>query len=303
MTEDFVPPEGFLLDNLFSATSTRSRKQKQRRRLPAHLDPKTPSFMDLPRSKRRDAAASMGWRIRSDVDGSGVFTSHQILPGSRDMPNKDGTQASHWADFYFMSSQPLRAGIFYNAYAQTVPMHVAERIADMAEEAIESRLSPEDQARDQIRSFSRKTRHGREMVFAPHPILESLGRQTRDGAQAQWLNEHWPQLSTLVEARPHANIKLDYNYGIGLEMLVAKQTLDVVTIPEVIADFRARGEVAYTDDALDLAEFLPAIETLLRVKLWRWQAADARARGEAPPDITDPDVLHAFGFESQPIRM
>lgn len=299
----FVPPPGFVVDPLFSGLALDGRAGKHKRRF-ARKPPRP--FMELPLRKRRDLTASLRWRIRSDPDGQGVFTTHQILPGSRAW-REHGTDEgaiSHWADFLFVSDRHLSHGLFYNAYAHTVAMDAATQIVRAAEVAVQERLDkhgiPISQAQPIVYSKPMPD-GGAEMIWSPAPTLAALDGLTLDGAKAQWLREHWDSLHTLAQVRPTMQVKRDYCYGVGLEMVVDQSRVDVYTIPDIIADFRAGGEVSQTGPVANLVSHRALIEALLKVDLWHFDATQARATGQPKPDIDD-DVRQAFNYRSQARR-
>lgn len=300
MSDDFTPPEGFTASDFLSRSRLRPSQKRRLRRKEDTV------FMAQPRRVRRNKAVSLGNRIKCDRAGLGVFTSHQILPGAPEWPQEEGAPLCHWADFLFLSARPKREGIYFNAFAQTVPMVVAEKIKDMAEEAVAARLTPEDKEASKLRSFTKKLpgkNGGTEMVFAPHRALPSLGGLTVEGAQAAWLRDNWDKVATLVQVRPEALIKTDYCAGVGLEMIVAKSRLDIFIIKDIITEFLARGEAQYVDPPVDLVEYLPQIHALLESILWRWEAMQARSEGKEDPPLPGGDALRVYDFESAPIRM
>lgn len=302
--DTFQPPEGFTEDSLFSRRADKPVPRWLKRRRKYRHQQKNVVFEKLPRPYRRAKAVSLRWQIRTDPNGQGVYTTHDILPGSRDWPaHEDGTLApSYWADLYFMSARPIREGRFYNAVATSVVMVAVREIEDLAEAAIKAQLSEEDREASRLRAFSRPSKSGSEMIFATRVGLSSLGGLTRQGAQAQWLRDRWDQLATLVEVRPSAEFLPDYAYGIGLNLVSDQATVDTRTLPAIVQQFLARGEVAYTDEPVDLVLYLDAIRGLLGTILWRWDAHQARAEGREPEEPDE--ALHPyFHFESKPIRL
>lgn len=289
--DDFIPPEGFQ-----SFESMRSRRSKRRRRHDR------PVFDDLPKHHRRSQAVSIGWRIKTDPNGRGVFLTHDYLPGSLDWPVSEGGQV-HWADIFFLSAAGARTGIIYNATIHTLVMRLAETIEEKVEEAVDAMLSDEDRVKSQTRMFLRKIpgKSLSETLFAPRQALASLGGLTLEGGRAKWLREHWDQLASLATLGESAKILPGYTYGTGLSLTTAQSNLTAQAVVEAITDFRARGEQEY-DIPVDFETQRKSVEAMLRGKLWRWDCSQATVEGkEAPPAPQDDDMI--IGYESNAIRV
>lgn len=304
MTQDtFQPPEGFVEDTFWYGGGGTPRWLKKSRKF-AHQK-KRPTFLELDRKTRRNLAVSMRWRIRTDPNGAGVFHTHDYLPGSKEWPgDSSGQWAPHaWADFYFMSAKPISQGLFYNVYAKTSLEAAAEAIEEMAEEAVKAQMSEADRKATRLRSFSKENPGGGStMVFAPDVGAESLGGLTRQGAQAKWLRERWEELHTLVQIKPKAEIEKDYQYGVGLHMIVPQISVDTRTIPEIIEQFIARGEVAYEDPAFDLSAHIDVLRLRLGATMWRWDNVQARAEGREMEEPAE-ELWPYFDTQSNAIRI
>lgn len=286
MTEEFQPPEGFSEDDLFSGKLTRSAKL---RRKYAHQRNRKVPFMTLPRRVRAKKAASLRWKIKSDRNGLGVFTSHQYVPGSVDYPLEPGEKGAGWVDFYCMSSKPLRAGIFYNGYARTILMEAIDTIEKISKDAAEALLNDSEKVQNELRAFTSKPdKMGLiEMIFAPSPTFDVLGGMTARGFSGQWLLDHLDDVPNLVSIRPHARLMTDYVYGIGLEMLVASPGITVESLAQEIQKFWQRGEIEYEDEPVDLTPYLPEIRASLEATAWSMLRMDAKAR-----NLPDPTPAH-----------
>lgn len=304
---DFTPPEGFTqeddpwssLDLSEALLSGAVRRRLKRRRRQAFVP-----FQDRPRSQRRSETASVGWRIRNDPNGKGVFTTSVILPGSREYPlyNDQGErELNFWASFLFRSTQPLRAGVFYNATVTSVIQVAVETILEMAEEAVEANMTPEDAKRSRRTVFQKKTKHGTEMILAPEQPLESLGGLTESGAQAQWVREHWDRFTTLVAVHPKVEFVPGYENGFGLNLVTDLATVDTETIPTIVARFQQRGEIEHTDAAVDLTPHIPTIHRLLETHLWSWDGEEAKARGQEKPEPSL-SVQQLYHYRSHGLR-
>lgn len=284
-----APPEGFVEFGLARSRASKRRRPRQHK-----------VFDDLPLSARRNRAVALGWRIRCDRNGAGVFTSHDYLPGSIEWPVSEGGQV-HWADVIFLSAAGPRTGRIFNATVHTLAMRLAESIEEVVENAIDEQLSPEDRDRARVRMFLRRIpgKNSSEMVFSPHPVLDSLGGMTVEGARAKWLREHWDRLDNLVRVGESAQFLPGFAFGTGLNLTTAQPNLTVEAVAAAIADFRARGETQY-EIPVDFQTQRATVEAMLRGKLWRWDCIQARATG-APDPASPDDVL--VGFESNAIRV
>jgi hypothetical protein len=295
----FTPPEGFVPDPLFSRRSepSRHRKQRQRRQAQRRFVP----FTDLPRRERRDRTVALGWRIRSDANGAGVFTSHDILPGSREWPESKGGVA-HWADVFFLA-QGRQPTAYFNATVETVAMVWANRLIELAETAIAAQMTAADEERSRPQAFSKRLPGGHSaMIFGPHTGLASLGGLTVEGAQAAWLRERWDARATLVSMGETARLEPGYRSGIGLTLITAEPNLTVSAVARAIAVYRSRGEGAYTAPPEDFATHQAAIEAIVLHRLWRWDCVQARVAGEPVPDQPEAALLGG-GVEINAIRL
>lgn len=299
----FNPPPGFQEDDeLWFGVGSARRRRSPHRRPQAWMRPVVP-FDTLPRTQRRDMAASMSWRIQSDPNGQGVFTSHDVLPGSREWPLECGGVV-HWADLYFMSSRPLRHGVFYNATVTTAAMVASRTIVDRVRSLVMSQIPDEEQELTRVRTFSRPLKKGgREMVFAPHTGIPSLGGLTVDGACARALRDSWEQWPLWVEVCESARFLPGYAHGFGLDLVVRESNLSVDALAQCVDRFRSRGEVEFHDDPFPVENFASAIEPLLEVQLWRWEASQARSNGDPIPSLPSQAAMRVMNHESNAIRL
>lgn len=300
---NFSPPEGFVPDDFLSSGRVLSRRQKLRRKFCRQKQAYT-AFIHLPRRVRRSMTVAMGWRIKSDPNGRGVFHSRDVLPGSKEWPDVENTGKVQWADLYLLANTP-QPDRFFNVTLTTVSMTWAHAITEHVEAIIEGKLTAGERKRGRARPYVRPLPGGgSEMIFAPHCGLDSLDGLTISGAQAKWLREHWPELATLV--RPvgeSARLAKDYAFGVGLSLVTAEPTLSVDSIARAVAVFRERGEQDYEAPPEDFETHRASIEAMLKGSLWHWDASEARSRGEGRPADPSEDVLLLMGHESNAIRM
>lgn len=304
MTQDPSPlPPGIPESFVSLEERPLSRKAKRRAKY-AHQRRHTP-WVEQKRSVRSSQTVSMRWRILTDPNGAGVFTTHDILPGSTEWPGEPpGTWTPHaWADFFFLSRRPTADGVFYNAMALTALEEACEAIEEMAREAIAAQMSEEDRQASRIRMFTRRlSGGGREIRFPSDQGLESLGGLTRYGAMAQWLRERWKDLPGLAPVRPRAQIDREYAFGVGLHLTTAEISVDTLSLPRIIAEFLDRGEVPYEDDPVDLERHLDLLQARMRAALWRWDARQATFEGREIPD-PDEDAINFLSTQTNAVRV
>lgn len=305
--ENFQAPEGFSeqsssrdwFDAYLNSREGKSRGMARKfRRKCNKLD-----FLDRPRKIRRSMVVGLGWKIRTDPNGQGIFFTRGILPGSRDWPVEAGQVPVHaWADFLFLSSRPKRDGIFYQAYALTAWEKAAQAIEELAQKNVEALLTDEERNQPRSRSFWKNNSDGSvSLVFSPEKTYESLGGLTKQGAQAKWLRENWDNLLELVKVNSEVKIDKEFSYGVGLDFVVDKITVDSFTIPEIISEFIERGEEAYCDP-VDLAKYRDVLEKRMRASLWRWDYAQANSE-DREMEQPDEDLRDFFDTHSNAIRM
>lgn len=304
MSQDqYTPPEGFSEDTLFQKDADLPRDIKRMRKYAHQRKGKT--WEEKKRRHRAREAVALRWKIKTDPNGAGVFTTHDILPGSAEWPgNPPGSWDPHaWADFYFMSRRPVREGIFYNAVAQSALAAAVEKIEEMAEQAVKDKMSPQDREASRIRTFTRPLDNGMtEMVFAPDIGLDSLGGLTKYGAQAQWLRQHWDDLPEMVKICPKAEIDREYQFGLGLHLTTEEISVDTLSLPRIIEQFLDRGEVEYEDDPVDLTAIWGLLAAHLKATLWRWDSRQAQAEGRDPPEL-DEELTGFLNTKSNAIRL
>lgn len=203
-----------------------------------------------------------------------------------------------------MSAKPLRFGRFYNATATTAAMVASKSIVDRIESEVMGQIPESELPLTRLRSFSQKHRDGgRSMVFAPHSAIPSLGGLTVPGACAQRLRGYWEDWPRWVSVAESARFLPGYAFGVGLELVVQETNLTVDALVDCVNRFRERGEVEFEDEPLNSDLLAPAIDPLLRVHLWRWDASHARATGGSDPYPPSEEVLAVFNHESNAIRV
>lgn len=300
MTDVFVPPEGFVLDPLFSGRARPRTRAAEKRRARRRREQRFTPFVALSRRAQRARVVTLGWRIRTDPHGEGVFFSHDILPGSRERPDPT-LRPTHYADVYFLAKGP-QPTVYYNATLRTLASIWTQRLIALAEAAVEARLSPEDAERALPVAYTKPDGPFIEMVFAPPQGLASLDGLTVEGAQAAWLRAHWEERGTLVQVGEEATLDPSYRDGLGLDLVTNEPTLSVAAVVRAIAAFRARGEQAYVQAPEPFAAHQATVDALLLRQLWRWDCTQARAAGlPKPPLPTAAETTD--GYDSNDIRL
>ena len=230
-------------------------------------------FVNQKRSTRADMTVALGWRVRNDVDGMGMFVTHQYIPGSvswvRDGGQIDNMPIMHWADITFLSKRPKRFGIFYNTTISTVAQKTVDEIEDEAYDAVMAQLSDADK---ELHHQSMKLRWGTpknglvELKRNTKPKLDSLGGKTFEQARCAWMQNYLDnELSSRVV---HQAFETDrsYCYGVGLHIVLDAVTLNVDTISQAVATWWARDEIDFKE-VVDIRPHLPAIKAMLRFQI------------------------------------
>lgn len=303
MTDQVTPPEGFEPSRmaLLRRELATGRYKRQPKHPFRHRRAKRQLFMDLPRRERRAKVVAMKWKIAQDTEGHGVFTTHVVLPGSRLLPDAaDPLQLVSSILFLPRTPQPTW---FYNARIETVAHRWASALIKHVEDTIQAQLSSEDRQREAeyIRTYSKRLPNGNsEMWFAPRQRFTSLGDRTEDGACAAWLREHWAALATLVPGvGPGAQFEENrkewpgpgVQHGRPVSLLTTEANLSVAGIVRALDAFAAHGEGAYQEAPVPFDTVRATVEALLRVRLWRWEDAEARAQGQERPAHPSPEDI------------
>lgn len=276
----FVPPDGFTADSLFHLSA---RPSAPVRRAKARAW-RTTSFAKQSHHYRRGATVSLGWRIRTDPNGRGIFTTHDILPGSREWGEAPASSHCQWADALFLKTGQQPA-MFFNATIRTLALVWAEGIIAAAEDAIDAAISTDDANEARLRSFSRRLPGGGcEMIFAPAKRLASLGGLTREGAIAGWLREHWETRGDIFVPRQSAKLCREYGYGVGLNLVTGERALSLDGVVAAIACFRSYGEQDYILSKEPFGNYAETVDAILRGHLCQWDCVQADADDEPRPE-------------------
>ena len=294
MSTEWEPPEGFVPDDLFNGTAVR----RLRRRGRPHI-----AFADRTRRQQRRMAVRISWRIKQDPNGLGLFTTHQVLPGSAEWPMSEPgpwATASQWADFYVMSQRPLRQAVFFNCVATTVAMETASRLEKDVEDSVLARVAPEDLPLTRLTVYSRRTRTGSEMIFAPARPIPSLGGLLLDQARAAAMRTRLTQ--PIVACPIGVTLDHDYSHGVGAHMICDVRSIDLHSLPLIIADFRARGEQSFTDVSKNPL-VVRDVRAMLEAKMWQWNASVARQLGHPIPPDPSNGACMLMGSHSAAVRV
>ena len=315
MTDSALPPEGFE-PFLVPGQMPRPRRLKIGARRARYHRRRSQLFMSLPRRERREQVVALGWKIRQDVDGQGIFLTFVHLPGSRAWDEGDfPVQVVPSVLFLPRQRQP---DWFYNARIQTVASTWAQAILDRAYAEVEARVSSSDRARiaanRAIGIHHRQLPNGCFELWSPSDlILDSLGGHTEAGAKAQWLRDHWGDLPTLVPAvGPHAQWdeederhwkRMGYGvqYGRPLNLVTAEPILSVTGVRRAIKAFLDQGGQPYQGEPQAFDTVRAAVESRLRAQVWRWDRQEAAIQGRPMPQDLDPKDV-AFLDDSLPMN-
>lgn len=303
---DYTLPEGAYSfhERLLASFKSGKFHRVQRHRAKRSKKP-PPAFVDLPQKARRARAVSLGWRIRSDGQGRGVFFDANALPGWRwpeNVEHHDGVVLS--TNVWFLG-QGHRPDMVYRAQVVSVAELFTQSVLDQAKAAVDAQVSTEDQAKKKRKRYHVPHERGSErMITLPAHRLPSLDGKTYEGAQAAWVRSHWDHLATVAKASTGVWVnpvggpeESDNTRAIPLRIQTQEPNLSVDAMVRIIADFRAHGEAEQSEAPANFEPHRPIIEALLRAKLWQWDRVEAQARDEHPPAAPeDPAVMASFGY-------
>jgi len=250
----------------------------------------------------------MGWRIRSDGQGRGLFHTYTALPGWRwpaDLTHADGVALQVRATVMAQGRRPRH---FYVLQVCTVADQWVQAIVDQAEEAVAAQIAPADQALARAARvyFLDRPDGSAEVVSIPALPLPSLGERTVGGAKAAWLRAHWDTLAQQVNVATEVVIApvnpKARRAGVAVRLITAEPNLTVAAMARIIANFRAHGEAAQPPVPAPFEPHRPIVEAMLRAQLWRWDREEALAHDQVVAEPTDPQVRAAFGYASSPVR-
>lgn len=259
-------------------------------------------FFNQKRRVRRTKAISQRWRITQDRNGGGVFTTDQYIPGSPDWEKAFGplnadSPLTHWADIYFMSTRPIRDGVFYNATIVTIADHLKEELEEEAWEYADSLLSKDQQ--DEAWNFNGGFNG---MRRSQHPTFEEFGGRTHYGAQSQYMQN---ALANIEQRTAYVSCTLnkEFCYGVGLDMVSDSPSLTMHSIMQDIERFQQLGEKDFKL-ATDITPHLPAIRALLRSSIESFERLDARSRNLPEPKFTwEKDEAKLVGGFGVPLKV
>lgn len=272
-----------------------------RERSPSQTSPKD-WFVNQKRRVRRTKTIAQRWRITQDRNGGGVFTSDQYIPGSPDWvkeigPINEDSPTTHWADIFFVSTRPVRDGVFYNATIVTIADHLKGELEEEAWNHADGLLSKEQQ--DNAWNFGKDFN---DMKRGRHPTFKEFGGRTHYGAQSEYMKQ---VLATIEQRVAYVScaIDLEYCYGIGLNMVSDSPSLTMHSIIHDIERFQQMGERDFKIPT-DITPHLPAIRALLRSSIESFERLDARARNLPEPQFTwDQDEARLVGHGGVPLRV
>jgi len=298
LNPEFIPPEGFQLDDIFNA-SRKKRRIKDKR-------PKT--WMENKNRYRKNKCASLSWKIKEFSRHNRMilpYETHDILPGGREWPDLECEGRSFWADIYFLSEKFRHKGILWNATVTSPAMRACEEINELAENSVKKLLTKEEQEIDDFKVYSRKKSNGyTEMLFSPKRRYESLDGLTIDSAKSQWIRERWHKIESLIDICPKAEIDREYQYGIGLHIITPAEfcLIDHRTLPMIVNQFIERGEIDYVDKPTDLSICSKMLRGLIEVELYYSDCTQAKAENKDKPKPNE-TVRQLCQYKSQGIML
>lgn len=307
MPKAFVPPPGYT--DLLAGEDSRSTKQYKRARAKGrsrNTDPhRIPEFASLPYRQRREETVRLGWRIRTDANGRGLFLTHSILPGSREWPDEDQGGLTTWVDAVFLPQGVKQPDFFFDAHLETAAAVAARTLLEQARAAIEAQMTPEEREETALGMFVGPPEKGGScpVVFAPPVGAASLNGLTPQGAQAAWLRERWNDRFALAPIGESAAFAERSCSGRSVRLVTAEPNLTVDAVVRAINRFRERGEQAFADPILSPAALQPQFDALLEATLWRWEHTQAEFEGREHPAPTDQMVHRAAGAHSNAVRL
>lgn len=201
-------------------------------------------FVDQSLNERRSQFVSVGWRIRQDPNGKGLFTSPHMLPGGRyqgEILCPD--EPSSHARFLFLSERHAKQGFLFHAQAHHVMSEAVRWVEAHMHDRIRTTLTAEEHALayPEIR-WKRMDNGVMEMDRDPVAVFDRLGSVTRYGLYARHLRE---ALDLLPPISLGARLDRNYTVGIGAHFTVDEATVNLDAIERTIQDFRRRGEVEF----------------------------------------------------------
>lgn len=261
-------------------------------------NPREDWFVNQKRRVRRKKAISQRWKITQDRNGGGVFTSDQYIPGSPAWEKAFGpltadSRTTHWAEIFFMSTRPIRNGVFYNTTIVTIADKLKEELENEAWEYADSLLNKQQQ--NDAWNFGQG-------LNAKHPTFKEFGGRTHYGAQSQYMQKGLANIEKRT-VYVSCTINKEFCYGVGLDMVSDSPSLTMHSIIQDIERFQQLGEKDFKL-ATDIDPHLPVIRALLRSSIESFERLDARSRNLPEPKfVWERDEAKLVGGFGVPLKV
>ncbi|HEU0197053.1 MAG TPA: hypothetical protein VFQ88_07595 [Nevskiaceae bacterium] len=248
-------------------------------------------YAERTRRFRRKTYVSLQWRIRCDPNGSGVFTTDQVLPGGTYMDGPALVRVPedppvHWADVRFVSQRHASSGCVYSASVRSAVHAAVDDAENWADDHVDARLTDDERA-SLLRPlvFEPAGRGCVRLVPRPELRLARFGNRTRHALRADALETWLPQYRGV---RLRATLEPDHVYGQGLT-LITPAPLTAASLAGVVEEFTRNGERPRLGELVPLsnpilADSLPRmIAKLAAWERWRDRRECGEEAGDPPP--------------------
>ncbi len=209
-------------------------------------------FSELPHAKQREEYVSLQVKIEAHKPQTGFDFWCSYSQQEREV----GRPALYdqVEQFQFLGSD---GQTIWNAYLSTAAREYWGNISELATDAVDAALSPEDIAKHREFHAGRNWLTADNVMKAEDPY-PSLGNRTR----SEWTDEYEENLiknDTGTTALVYESFRIDpeFEYGIGLYAIMDVDTINPATMETMIARFRAIGEKDWTADTPVPLERLP----------------------------------------------
>lgn len=227
---------------------------KSRNRHSRNLGKRWTPFIELSKSRRREAVIQLKNRIRRDSGTyGGLFTSHLVI-------DEEGRPDvfCHDVDVYFPGTDKFT---IWNAEISTVTSELWSKVHSMAFNRAWSELTDEDTEEESRMDFIPDSRSSTGKILTYRLGEKPVRRYSQ--FENRTLREQIAFLERdILENNPpeiYESFSLDreYAYGIGLKMVVDEDFMSLEAINRAIERFRSLGEAEWRAEKPVLADRLP----------------------------------------------